>query len=495
MPRSTRACANTTVVSGGRFPAVPPASTLPAIVTIAAAASPTHHAGPFTLRRPALAKDYYDISEDSDTSDEATASVASIAKTEGGASGAVVSSSRRLRRGGPTTTPMRRKIDPLGLARLPRVLPTEQPSSSQARRHDLRGLFSRSFDADSSAMMQVFYARRCVRKYGRDRKPWSSIYMDHRTSESWECLEPDEPLSRPDYPHQGRVNRIRIKMKLSSTPKSRREEILNTFCTWKPAVWERMFTCDFCARVVSPGRGCVPCVVCNVVAHTACLRKAVLATGGGVCPLTSGVMGRGTDPRQIDFRPEFPGAAIDREDGEEWGTGGGDGGGGGGGDVFQAGRGPPRIWACGHCTQEHVLQWKEQERRIADEERNSSRFRGGHDKNEPKHNTLLDAVVLIQARWRGLLGRRQLAALNNNHLRAWSLEVLGLDLSTQSHGASVRKNKGSSAADAVRPSSPPHRYRVIVTVIEDMTPVGIKASASPIQLFRFDTPALPTSSV
>lgn len=71
-------------------------------------------------------------------------------------------------------------------------------------------------------------------------------------------------------------------------------------------------------------------------------------------------MGRGTDPRQIDFRPEFPGAALDREDGEEWGTGGGDGGGGGGGDVFQAGRGPPRIWACGHCTQEHILQWKEQ---------------------------------------------------------------------------------------------------------------------------------------
>lgn len=47
-------------------------------------------------------------------------------------------------------TASRRKIDPLGLARLPRVLPTEQPSSSQARRHDLRGLFSRSFDADSS---------------------------------------------------------------------------------------------------------------------------------------------------------------------------------------------------------------------------------------------------------------------------------------------------------------------------------------------------------
>lgn len=34
------------------------------------------------------------------------------------------------------------------------------------------------------AMMQVFYARQRVRKYGRDRKPWSSIYMGHRKSDS-----------------------------------------------------------------------------------------------------------------------------------------------------------------------------------------------------------------------------------------------------------------------------------------------------------------------
>lgn len=130
-----------------------------------------------------------------------------------------------------------------------------------------------------------------------------------------------------------------------------------------------MLKCDFCFRVVSPGRGCVPCIVCNVVAHTACLRRAVLAAGGGVCSPTSGgeVDCENGFHQQIDLRPKFPGAVLDHEDGEEWGTGGGDGGdgvggvgGSGGGRDFQAGRGPPRIWVCGHCTQEHVLQMKEQ---------------------------------------------------------------------------------------------------------------------------------------
>lgn len=48
-------------------------------------------------------------------------------------------------------------------------------------------------------------------------------------------------------------------------------------------------------------------------------------------------------------------------------------------------------------------------------------------------------------------------------------------------------------ADTVSPSCHQHQYRVVVTVIQDMTPIGIKASASPTQLFRFDTPALSTS--
>lgn len=70
----------------------------------------------------------------------------------------------------------------------------------------------------------------------------------------------------------------------------------------------------------------------------------------------------GNHAREFTLAPEFPGAARDHHgDGEEWGTGGGDGVDGGiGGGGLRPGWGPPRIWVCGHCVEERVLQMKEQ---------------------------------------------------------------------------------------------------------------------------------------
>ncbi|CBJ33172.1 expressed unknown protein [Ectocarpus siliculosus] len=86
-----------------------------------------------------------------------------------------------------------------------------------------------------------------------------------------------------------------------------------------------------------------------------------------------------------------------------------------------------------------------------------------------------------------------------SHFRAWTLEVVGVDgltiasrtvrnpqaLSTGNNG------KTSSASDTTwHPCLHQYQYRVVVTVIQDMAPVGIESSAPPVQLFRFDTPAL-----
>lgn len=55
--------------------------------------------------------------------------------------------------------------------------------------------------------------------------------------------------------------------------------------------------------------------------------------------------------------------------------------------------------------------------------------------------------------------------------------------------------KASSASDATwHPCLHQYQYRVVVTVIQDMAPVGIESSAPPVQLFRFDTPALCAST-
>lgn len=58
-----------------------------------------------------------------------------------------------------------------------------------------------------SAMMQVVYARRGIRAYGRDRRPWSSLYMNRRNSDEvrwsgeggyfiYTCVSPNVRLSK-----------------------------------------------------------------------------------------------------------------------------------------------------------------------------------------------------------------------------------------------------------------------------------------------------------
>lgn len=65
----------------------------------------------------------------------------------------------------------------------------------------------------------------------------------------------------------------------------------------------------------------------------------------------------GEDP-QARCRPESPRTGIDEEDVGVKGGGGGDGGDG----SEAAPAGPPRIWVCGHCTDEHLMQIKGQGR-------------------------------------------------------------------------------------------------------------------------------------
>ncbi|CAM9377968.1 unnamed protein product [Ectocarpus sp. 8 AP-2014] len=145
--------------------------------------------------------------------------------------------------------------------------------------------------------------------------------------------------------------------------------------------------------------------------------------------------------------------------------------------------------ACDTSDQSRLRNWK------------GGFLRGLDDDEEydPQQRTVLDGITFVQARWRGTRARRKQDALKHSHFRAWTLEVVGVDgltiasrtvrnpqaLSTGNNG------KTSSASDTTwHPCLHQYQYRVVVTVIQDMAPVGIESSAPPVQLFRFDTPAL-----
>ncbi|CAN0470059.1 unnamed protein product, partial [Ectocarpus sp. 12 AP-2014] len=132
-----------------------------------------------------------------------------------------------------------------------------------------------------------------------------------------------------------------------------------------------------------------------------------------------------------------------------------------------------RVWVCGHCTKEHLLQMEEKAAVMAAacDTSDQSRLRN----------------------WKGGFSRG-LDDDEESHFRAWTLEVVGVDgltiasrtvrnpqaLSTGNNG------KTSSASDATwHPCLHQYQYRVVVTVIQDMAPVGIESSAPPVQLFRF----------
>ncbi|CAM9362445.1 unnamed protein product, partial [Scytosiphon promiscuus] len=402
-----------------------------------------------------------------------------------------------------------RRIDPLCLARAPRGSPAEQPRPGQAGRDKLGGIVSRSFSIESSAMMQVFYARWYVRVHGRNRKPWSSLYMDRRKTADGLLEDGEIPSGGSASSHQVYLRRMKMMIKLNRTS-APREDSIPPFCRWKAHVWERMLRCDFCLRVVSSGTTRVECVVCNIVVHAGCLRNATQTTAG-----RRGVSGYPrADSRDLDVSASPPSRPHDspRDSGllqpSDFP--------GGGCPRDELATGPRRTkWVCSHCLQEHLSSVKEKGEcaafphcRVKERARfilSKGGFRAGPGDPEyelAQHQTLLDGVTFLQALWRGLRARRENEALNHNHFRAWRLDVLGLDglpASTRGHDVRniehslpYRRPKEDKLTCLQQQQSP--RYRVVVTVIQDMAPVGIEASAPPVQLFRFDTPVLPASA-
>ena len=124
----------------------------------------------------------------------------------------------------------------------------------------------------------------------------------------------------------------------------------------QPDVWERMFTCDYCFRPVSPGVSFTACVICNVVAHAGCILSAVSAIEETRASSLTDHNGanRGDTSRAADLRPESPGAFLDGDDcGAVSGDEGGDDG------VVGCGYIARRRWVCDHCTREHLLQISE----------------------------------------------------------------------------------------------------------------------------------------
>ncbi|CAM9377893.1 unnamed protein product, partial [Ectocarpus sp. 8 AP-2014] len=166
-------------------------------------------------------------------------------------------------------------------------------------------------------------------------------------------LESDEPQRGISAANPMYLRRMRMMVKASEPPKPREEKIY-PFRPWKPHIWERMFRCDFCLRVVSSGITRVPCIVCDIVAHIGCLHNAVLeAEGGTRSPAECGT-GIGNDLRVVlGQKPQR--TAFDDDDS---GVLGGSSDGASDTSGSEAGH-EPRVWVCGHCTKEHLLQMEE----------------------------------------------------------------------------------------------------------------------------------------
>lgn len=110
--------------------------------------------------------------------------------------------------------------------------------------------------------------------------------------------------------------------------------------------------CDFCFRVVSPGRGCVACITCNVVVHASCLHGAASAIERGEGSPADCGMDCGEDPRASTLRPASQHAGRNVDDGNVGAKSGGEDG---SVDGFRDVSGSPSAWVCGHCTQEHLF--------------------------------------------------------------------------------------------------------------------------------------------
>lgn len=98
----------------------------------------------------------------------------------------------------------------------------------------------------------------------------------------------------------------------------------------------------------------VPCIFCDVVVHIGCLHNAVLEAESGKCSPAECGTGIGNNVRTV-LEPRSQGTVFGDNDSGVWG-GSSDGASDDGGS--EAGH-EPRVWVCGHCTKEHLLQTKE----------------------------------------------------------------------------------------------------------------------------------------